>query len=161
MQTNRKSAAPAARQALRSFRVVFSSVKRHYKVLEARSGVGGSELWALTEIAKAPGLRVADLASRLLVHQSTASNLVEALVRGQLVAKQRSEQDERVVHLTATPRGRKVVERAPTPSEGLLPHAIARLSTAELASLNEGLNALLRAMAQHDPRAAATPLADL
>lgn len=161
MQAKRRAQSQAARQALKSFRIVFSSVKRHFKEMETKSGVGGSELWALTEISRSPGLRVADLASKLLIHQSTASNLVDALANDRLVAKRRSDTDQRVVHLHATPRGEKVLARAPSPSEGLLPHAIAKLSAADLTRLNEGLDALIRAMASHDQRAAVTPLADL
>ena len=159
--TNRKQGAAAARDALRHFRVVFSSIKRHFRAVEARCGVGGSELWALTDIARTPGLRVADLASALLIHQSTASNLVDGLVQSGHVMKRRSTSDQRVVHLFPTAKGRKLLERAPAPTEGILPHAISRLRPAELAKLNEALRALVDAIAVHDDKAASTPLADL
>ena len=75
-------------------------------------------------------LGVSELAARLSIHQSTCSLLVDKLVRAKLVAKTKSKTDQRRVGLALSSRGQQVLKRAPGPPEGVLPEAVAGLSTA-------------------------------
>ena len=43
--------------------------------------ISGSQLWALSEIARSEGMGINDLAERMALHQTTASNLANALVK--------------------------------------------------------------------------------
>lgn len=153
--------ADSAHAVLRAFRLVFGTAKRHFHQVNAVCGIGGSELWALTEISRHPGLRVSGVAATLLVHQSTASNLVEALNGQRLITKRRSKTDQRVVHLFVTARGVRLLARAPAPTDGVLPDAIRRLSGPDLRKLNAGIHALVKAMALRDKAAAAIPLSEI
>jgi DNA-binding MarR family transcriptional regulator len=157
------AAAPRAEavQALKSFRVIFRSVRQHFHEVERRCGVSGSQLWALSVVVGTPGIRVKDLAQAMAVHQSTASNLVEQLSRQALIRRERDRIDHRIVQLYPTDTGRTVIDRAPRPLSGLLPDALARLEPARLAVLNELLAEVLSGMRDIEPEAALTPLADI
>ncbi|WP_083876668.1 MarR family winged helix-turn-helix transcriptional regulator [Ideonella sp. B508-1] len=87
---------PAAR-VLRRFRQVFNAVKTHFQQVERQVGVGGAQVWALSVIQARPGIGVNELAKALDIRQSTASNLVRALVDRGLVATSRAERDRRAV----------------------------------------------------------------
>jgi DNA-binding MarR family transcriptional regulator len=146
---------------LKQFRVIFRSVKKHFQVIERKCGIGGSQLWALAAIVAKPGVRVSELAQSLSVHQSTASNLVEHMVRLGLIQRERDEEDQRVVRLTATARGNALLARAPQPLTGVLPDALSHMDAQALASLHDGLEQLLTVMKVRDESASHTPLADI
>src|SRR5215207_8597651 len=78
------AAEPAAR-VLRRFRLVFNTVKGHFRAVERKAGISGAQLWALSVVHANPGIGVSELARAMDVHQSTASNLLRALVDKELV----------------------------------------------------------------------------
>jgi DNA-binding MarR family transcriptional regulator len=147
-----------AREVLRQFRLIFGTTKEHFRLVETRCGLGGAQLWALSEIAHAPGMSLGDLARALLVHQSTASNLVERIGKLGLIDKRRSKRDARSVCLYSTAKGRQLLARAPQPAIGVLPHALLQLSGTELEALQQSLSALVIAMKIQDLDTANQPL---
>lgn len=146
---------------LQQFRVLLRSMKRHYQAVEAKSRLGGSQVWALAEIANRPGIRVSELAKRLAIHLSTASNLVGRMVELGVVARERVEGDQRVVRLRVTPKGREALKRAPGPPVGLLQQALLDLPAPRLLALQGDLDVLLAHMKRRDARAHAALIADL
>ena len=136
-------------------------MKKHFEDIEARCGVSGAQLWALWEIYKAPGLRVSELANALLVHQSTASNLLIKLEEKALIRRERTSADQRVVKLDLTEKGREIISRAPKPMTGLLPDALQRLPEDILENLLGNMEALISSMRIKDEGATDKPLSDL
>ncbi|HEY4210783.1 MAG TPA: MarR family winged helix-turn-helix transcriptional regulator [Steroidobacteraceae bacterium] len=112
------------------------------------AGISGSELWALSEIAGGSGLSVNGLAERMALHQTTASNLIYALVERKMVRRERDEQDLRVVRLTITTIGKALLLRAPGPYHGLLIDGLRGMSDADLPRLLECLGRLIQVMRQ-------------
>ena len=162
----RGSSAKAAKQqkvvsVLRDFRVIFGSVRQHFREVERRCGVSGSQLWILQEIKRAPAIGVSDLADLLAIHQSTCSQLVEKLVRSRHVIKSRSRDDQRRVGLQLTAKGKSTLQCAPGPTQGLLPEAISELSAANLESLHRSLRLLISKLDIDVEGAADQPLADM
>ena len=147
---------PAAR-VLRRFRVVFNSVKTHFQQVEKKAGIGGAQLWALSIIHSSAGIGVSDLARAMDVHQSTASNLVKALVERELIGAAKDGSDRRTVQLRILPAGIRVLRRAPGPFTGVLPQALGSLDAATLARLEKDLAKLITAL-DADARAANIPL---
>ncbi len=150
-----------AREALKKFRIVFSSVKKHFDDIEAKCGLSGAQLWALWEIHKAPGLRASELANALLVHQSTASNLLVKLEEKQLISRERHSEDHRVVNLRLTEKGGEVIVRAPRPMIGLLPDALQRMPEEDLNGLIESMDVLLATMQEKDEGGTEKPLSEI
>jgi DNA-binding MarR family transcriptional regulator len=147
---------PAVR-VLRRFRLVFNAVKTHFRAVETKAGVSGAQLWALAVIRDEPGIGVGDLARRMDIHQSTASNLLRGLVEAELVVAERGGADRRAVQLKATPRGARALAKAPGPFTGVLPEVLGRLDKRTLARLERDLD-LLIAELDADERGANIPL---
>ena len=156
------SAAPAAAvladaaevpvRVLRRFRSVFNAVKTHFQQVEKKAGVGGAQVWALSLIRAEPGIGIGALARAMDVHQTTASNLVRALVDQGFAESRRSGVDRRASQLKVTRAGTRLLERAPGPFSGVLPEALQRLD-GDLASLLKLLQA--------DKRGEHIPLAEM
>ena len=146
---------------LEEFRVVFKTVRRHFRWVEAQPGVTGAQLWVLAQVGNEPGIRLTALARALAVHQSTASNLVERLEALKLLERRRSAGDQRVVHLYLTLAGKRVVKRAPGPAEGVLPDALKRLPPTALKALKKQLARLTRLMPLKDASGKKTPLSEI
>lgn len=147
-------------QVLRRFRVVFNAVKSHFREVEKAVGLGGAQVWALGLVAGQSGMSVGELARAMDIHQSTASNLVKALVERDLLAVTRSDEDRRSVRLVATAKARPLLRRAPLPFAGVLPQALNSLDGSTLARLDVDLHKVERALAA-GRRGAKTPLAEI
>jgi DNA-binding MarR family transcriptional regulator len=117
-------------------------------------------VWALHEIERHDGIGVTALAKCMDIHQSTASNLVRALVRQELVSTEKSAQDRRNTLLRLTPAGRTKLQQVPGPFEGVLPVALSQLPPQTLAQLDAHLAVLIKLLGA-DESAAGTPLANL
>jgi DNA-binding MarR family transcriptional regulator len=147
-------------RVLRQFRVVFNAVKTHFRHVEQAAGVGGAQVWALSVIRDQPGIGVKELARYLDIKQSTASNLVRALLERDLVAATRDGTDRRTVSLHLLDAGAAVLAKAPGPFAGVLPDALGALDPATLARLEADLGRLI-ALLGADTDAATVPLAEL
>jgi MarR family transcriptional regulator, organic hydroperoxide resistance regulator len=152
---------PRALTALMKFRLVINTTKHHFSWVERQCGVSGAQLWALWEVQQAPGLRVSALAARMAMHQTTVSNLVDKLTRAKLMKRERSARDQRVVSLTLTDAGQRVVKRAPIPARGMLADALHRMPERQLAVLDTLLKSLLDRMRPADRDAMKQPLSEM
>jgi DNA-binding MarR family transcriptional regulator len=165
MKTANRSASRSRKElntaVLRSFRVIYGSVRQHFRSVQKSCGISGSQLWILHEVHKAPGIGVSDLAARLSIHQSTGSLMVEKLVKAGLVRKTKSKTDQRRVGLELSARGQRSVKRAPGPPEGVLPEAIAGLSQTQARALLKNLRAVAAELDVSTDETEYTPLSDL
>src|SRR5262249_15657075 len=107
-------------EVLQRFRVLLRALDTHYRSVESKSGLGGAQRGALSEIAAGDGLQPGDLAKRMAIHASTASNLLRRLETLGLVERVREALDGRAVVLRATMKGRRKLSTAPKPSAGPL-----------------------------------------
>lgn len=143
---------------LKKFRVVIRAAQRHSAWIEKQCGVSGAQLWVMQELHEHPDLRVGEIAKRLAIHQTTASNLVDGLEKRGLVVKARNREDQRVVKLALSEQGTELLLRAPAPARGLLPEALKKLDAQSLLKLNEGLQALLESIDGEDAGHGLQPL---
>ena len=84
---------------LQQFRVIFGTMRRHFREVEERCGLPGSQMWLLQEVQRCPGIGVSELAICLGIHQSTCSLLVDKLVARRFLKKTRKPSDRRCVGL--------------------------------------------------------------
>jgi DNA-binding MarR family transcriptional regulator len=153
------SQAPAV-QALRQFRQIYAAVRTHFHEVEQLTGTGPAQLRALSILRERPATRVSELAAAMDIHQSTASNLVKALIARKLIRSSRSDADARVLLLRLLPAGERILQRLPGAYVGVLPRALQTLPEAVLRRLNADLDTLLAAMGADDSTAQ-SPLASL
>ncbi len=147
-------------RVLRQFRQIFNAVKTHFQQVEKKVGLGGAQLWALGVIRDQPDIGIGGLAEALNIHQSTASNLVKALVERELVIAAKNGSDRRTVSLRLLPQGARILKRSPGPFTGVLPEALATMEQASLERLETDLAELI-AVLKADERGGHIPLADL
>jgi DNA-binding MarR family transcriptional regulator len=150
----------AATQVLRQFRQVFNAVKSHFQQVEKTLGLGGAQVWALAVVRDHPGMGIGALARTMDIHQSTASNLVKALVERGLIAAAKDGTDRRTVQLHLLPAGARLLKDSPGPFNGLLPSALRSLDAPTLERLRADLAVLIVALGA-DERSAKIPIADL
>lgn len=144
--------------ALKKLRIVIRAAQRHSAWIEKQCGVSGAQLWIMQELHETPGLRVGELASRLAIHQTTASNLLRPLEKSGYVVKARDPDDQRAVRLALSEKGAELLTRAPKPARGLLPESLLHLDERRLAQLNEGLQGLLDSIGHIDERYGLEPM---
>jgi MarR family transcriptional regulator, organic hydroperoxide resistance regulator len=133
-----------ALQTLQEFRTIFASARRHDAEVRHLAGIPGSQLWALAEIARSGGMAVSELSERMALHQTTASNLSNALVERRLIRRERDESDQRIVRLHVTTEGKRLLLKAPGPYAGLLVDALRNIETSDLRRLKSALAVLTR-----------------
>lgn len=152
---------PLTLAVLKQFRLIYGSVRQHFREVEQLCGISGAKVWLLHEISGTPGIGVSELARRLSIHQSTCSQLVDKLEARGLVTKQRLPSDQRRVGLHVTDTAADLLRRIPGPAEGLLPDALQGLSEDSLHVLHDHLAQLIDQLARLDEPSADKPLADL
>ena len=139
-------AAEAARSVLRRFRVVANTVRQTSRGLTAGAGLSSARVRVLIVLRDHPGLGVAELARKLSIHSSTASNVLRPLLEEGLVSSRRNPDDRRLVQLRATARGLRALASAPVGVGVLLHQALRRLDAATLARLERDLGQVVEAL---------------
>jgi DNA-binding MarR family transcriptional regulator len=145
-------------QALQSLRLIYASARWHDAQVRRSVAISGSQLWALSEIARWEGMGVNDLAERMALHQTTASNLANALLKKSLIRRLRDGSDRRFVHLHVSSEGRRALSQSPGPHPGLLVDALRNIDSQHLGRLRRDLVALVRLMRRATVRAAGETL---
>ena len=147
-------------KVLRRFRVVFNAVRTHFRQMEKEVGLGGAQVWALSIIADNPGIGMGGIAQAMDIHQSTASNLVKALQKKELIAVEKAQDDRRNVCIKLQAPGKKLLSKVQGPFTGVLPSALEQLDPAVLKRLDKDLERLIEVL-DADESAGEIPLADL
>lgn len=143
---------------LKKIRIVIRTAQRHSAWIEKQCGVSGAQLWVMQELQDEPGLRVGEIANRMAIHQTTVSNLLDALEKRGYVVKTRDPEDQRAVRLSLSEQGTGLLEQAPKPARGLLPEALQQLAPERLLQLNQGLQGLLDSIGTLDDCIGSQPL---
>lgn len=146
MHETTPTAETSPEQVLLRFRRLFSLVRRHFQALEKQTGIGGAQLWALQIIEAQPGIGVSELARRLEVHQSTASNMIKLLVERGLIVAERSGSDRRMLALSLSSAAQAILARVPESLAGALPAALDQLEPEILLRLDADLQRILAAL---------------
>jgi len=145
-------------QVLRRFRVVFNAVRTHFRDMEKQVGLGGAQVWALSIIKAKPGIGMGGIAQEMDIHQSTASNLIKALQKKELIEMTKALEDRRSVCLNILPAGTELLNKVTGPFEGVLPAALSELKESTLERLDDDLSELI-VLLKADESAAEIPLA--
>ena len=163
VRTNKPTSAPPelVKDVLQQFRVIFGTMKQHFRNIEDRCGLTGSQMWILQEVQRQPGICVKDLASLLSIHQSTCSLLIDKLDDLGHLERKSMHKDRRKVGLCLTNSGMDAIAALPGPAEGVLPAALSSTPEVALKTLQINLSELIRHLPGKDDAFSQTPLADL
>lgn len=160
--TRKKSAKAArddvAKNIVQDLRIVVRTIQAHSRWVEKQCGVSSVQLWAMWELFASPGQKVSDLSRSLSIHQSTASNMLDKMEEKNLIRRDRSGPDQRVVQLYLTKKGTDLLSDAPRPAQGAVQDALKRMSDDELESLRRSLDALINHMTVSEEGAGLKPI---
>ena len=145
---------------LKNLRIIFRSSQAHSRWVEKESGLSAAQLWMMWELFNDPGLTVSGLAKVLSIHQSTCSNLLDKIQKKELIFRDRSSTDQRVVRLYLTDKGTEILARAPRPAQGTLADVLLRLPDDALQELESGLDKFVAALKIMDKEASMIPLSE-
>ena len=142
--TSRPSAEPlAVADRLHSAAI---RVLRRVRVADEKSGLSAARLSALSVVVYGGPLPLGRLAEIEQVRAPTMTALVRGLESDGLVRRSAGRRDRRVVLVTATARGRRVLEQARRRRLELLAAVLERLTPAERESIRGAAEALLKGL---------------
>jgi DNA-binding MarR family transcriptional regulator len=133
-------------KAFRGIRALIAALQTSARAVEVRTGLTNAQLFLLRQIAGSDGLTMNELSQRTSAAQSSVSVVVARLVRAGHVKRARVAEDGRRVTLTATPRGRAVVRKAPPPATERLLAALGAIPASDARAISRGIGALLTAL---------------
>lgn len=126
---------------------------RHSSKARGESGLSGRQHATLRALADGP-LTMGRLSELLFVGESTVSELVGKLERWGYARRERSREDNRVVHVSLTEAGRAVSESTPLNGLPLLRERLRDVGPAELRRIATSIEFLLDVLeVPHDRRA--------
>jgi DNA-binding MarR family transcriptional regulator len=108
------------------------------------AAIGGSRLSALTFIALAGPVSLAEIAAAEQVRCPTMSRLVDSLVADGLVTRDAHPDDRRRVRIAATPEGLRLLEEGRSGRMSALAGRLARLAESERRALYRGVELMER-----------------
>ncbi|HET6462031.1 MAG TPA: MarR family transcriptional regulator [Syntrophales bacterium] len=126
-----------------NIRRVFKVVNDQSKKAEHETGITGPQLWTIKVIGDLSPVRVSDLARRMYLHPATVVGILDRLESRKLVKRVRSKDDRRVVKVTLTEEGKRIIARAPRVAQGLLVAGLEVLPTKRLLELDSALDELV------------------
>ena len=120
---------------------------RYVRAQDVAMGIGLAQSSALSVLAFGGPSSLSDLARTEQVRPPTMSRVVDALVREGLVKREVGKKDRRSVLISATDKGTRVMQEGRSGREKRLLDLLQPLHRAEVASLDEAADTILRALA--------------
>ena len=105
-------------------------------------GLTGPQVTALKLLEGIGKLSLSDLSGRMSAKNSTITGIVDRMVHGDLVVRQRSEEDRRVVLIALTAKGEKLARKIPVTAMEIFGRALHSLSAEDRARLTDILKRL-------------------
>ncbi len=121
---------------------------RRLRSSDRESGVGPARLSALSVLVMAGPQTISELAAIEDVRTPTMTRVVQGLVDQGLAARRRDADDGRVVHVRATGKGARVLQRARRRRVEHLASLIEPLTAREVATLDAAAGILQRVLSQ-------------
>jgi DNA-binding MarR family transcriptional regulator len=148
----------AEKEVIQYLRLVFQAIQRHSNYVEKHIGVSASQLWAMTELSMQPGLRVSDIAERLSIKVATASNMLDKVQNKEFIERKRESDDQRVVRLYLTEKGKHLLKQANVPTQGAVLSGLGLMAEKNVTQLHDALGVLIENMRHHESMSSTLPV---
>jgi len=143
----------AISEIMRSLRRIFKAIQQYSEEVLKEFGVTGPQLWALRTIYIEGQLSMGELSQRIYLHMSTVSGVVDRLEEKGYAERTRGASDRRVVRISLTKAGKRLVQRSPEAAQGKLLHGLESLSQQEVKIIRSSLDKVVRLMEIQDTKA--------
>ncbi len=131
-------------EVIDNLRRIVQAIREYSRNAEKETGLTGPQLWAIKILDCSAPLRVSELARRMYLHPATVVGIVDRLEAKELVSRNRSSTDRRVVELELTSQGRAMAAQAPEVAQGLLVDGLQGLSAADFSQVAQGMALVVR-----------------
>lgn len=84
--------------------------------------------------------------------------MLDKLQKKELISRDRSNSDQRSVHLNLTEKGTRLLAKAPRPAQGVLADVLLRLPDDSLINLEIGLKEFMRALRSYNEEDSMVPI---
>ena len=146
---------------LKMFRMTLDAVRRHSEWVESRHDISSVDLWALWELAQAPGLRAVDLAKVMAMPRPNTESLLDGLLKRGLVRAESDPQSTTPGIYFVTYDGQCIADASPQFGQGVLKAAMNNLPDDALLSLAQAMSDLVQNLPFLEQSAALQPMAEL
>ncbi len=134
----------AISEIMQSLRRVFKSIQDYSQEVSNKFGITGPQLWALKTISANEKLSLGELSKRMYLHPSTITGVMDRLEKKGYVLRDRGQEDRRVIKVQLTPKGKRLVRRAPNPVQGKMIYGLRKLKKEELKSIYDSVEKLVK-----------------
>ncbi len=118
----------AIAEIMQLLRRIFKAIRQYSEEVLKKFGAAGPQLWALRTLHNHGPLSMGELSDRMYLHISTISGIIDRLENKDYVKRRRDHLDRRVVKISLTSKGRKLVQKAPEAAQGRLLYGLESLS---------------------------------
>ena len=143
----------AISEIMQSLRQIFKAIQDYSQEVSKKFGITGPQLWALKTISANESLSLGELTKKMYLHPSTVSGVVDRLEKKGYVVRDRGQEDRRVVTVHLTPKGKKLVKKAPNPIQGKMVYGLRKLERRKLNSIYDSVQKLVQIMAVQNLKA--------
>jgi DNA-binding MarR family transcriptional regulator len=146
-------AQPDSAAIVQGLRRIVRALQAYSHEVQHEYGLTAPQLWVLKTLQREGDLPAGRLASRLAVHQSSMSLLLDRLEGRGFIRRVRSKTDRRSVVIGLTDRGATLAGKAPEPAQGRLMHGLRALGPAEVRGIRRSVERLVELMEASDVEA--------
>lgn len=124
---------------LRALRRITRSIALHSRQLSAGSNITAPQLVCLRTVIEKGPLTATAISREMHVSPSTVVGILDRLEDKQLVNRERSREDRRIVFVSATDAGRTLAQQTPSPLQQKLSEALQQLPESEQLQITTAL----------------------
>lgn len=126
-------------ETIDDLRRIFQAISDFSRQAERITGLTGSQLWAVKIISESKSIKVSELSRRMYLHPATVVGILDRLEAQELVLRNRSKTDRRVVFAELTAAGEELVKTSPNVAQGLLVKGLEKMSDEKVLQVHEGM----------------------
>ena len=122
-------------QVLEAILYLYTESRRITKELAKRADLTGPQLTVVKLLEAFGDLSLSELSDRIRAQNSTVTGIIDRMERENLVTRERSKDDRRVVYIKLTPKGRELAREIPIEPMEVFKSALETLSQQEMKDL--------------------------
>jgi MarR family transcriptional regulator, organic hydroperoxide resistance regulator len=127
---------------------LYTESRRVTKELARRRGLTGPQLTVVKMLEQIGDLSLSELSEKIRAQNSTVTGIIDRMEREELVVRERSKEDRRVVFIRLTPRGRELAREIPVEPMEIFRAALESLSAQEMRDLTRTMTKVAKRVRQ-------------
>jgi len=141
-------------QVLEAIIYLYTESRRITKDLARRADLTGPQLTVVKLLESIGDLSLSELSEKIRAQNSTVTGIIDRMERENLVTRERSKEDRRVVYIRLTPKGKELAREIPVEPMEIFKGALESLSAQEMRDLVRIMTKLAKRVKQTAARQA-------